>query len=246
MDKKNLLEFVHQIKNFNSKNNSFKAILFGYYILENENNEFFTSNDIIKCYDLIDLGKPKNIPDLLLKLKNSGKLIPRKNGFRIEKETSEKIHSLLIENGEHSENRRLEKVYTPSQEYEFYEDIKSIILTAQSEVFLIDSYASENIISLYLAKIPVGIRIMILVKNPQGKFIPIVTKFKKKHGKNFTVKINKKCHDRVFFVDKKCYVIGQSFDQAANNQPTYLCEIEKNGDFRNVYQPLFDKGKTLV
>jgi len=146
---------------------------------------------------------------------------------------------------ESSLSNRLEKVYNPGQSYEFYDDIKKLISSSKSEVFLIDSYATEDIIDLYLSKLRTGIKIMILTKDPKGNFVSVAQKFKMKHGKNFTVKINKNCHDRVFFVDKQCYVTGQSLDKAASNQPTYLCEIDKKGSFRSVFQHLFDKGKTL-
>ena len=87
---------------------------------------------------------------------------------------------------------------------------------------------------------------MILTSKLQGNFVNVANKFKLKHKNCFKVKTNKKCHDRLFFVDKKCYVIGQSIEKAAKDQATYLCEIENGGLFRTVFQSLYDSGKTLI
>lgn len=106
--------------------------------------------------------------------------------------------------------------------------------------------ANEDVIDLYLSKLPLGIRIRILTAKPQGNFNAIARKFKQKHGSNFQVKENAKCHDRLFFVDRKCYLIGQSIDKAASDKPTYLCEIQSSGIFRNAFQTLFDSGKTVI
>ena len=86
---------------------------------------------------------------------------------------------------------------------------------------------------------------MILTNKPQQNFSSIAKKFKGKHGKNLSIKANKNCHDRIFFVDKKCYVTGQSLDKAASKQPTYVCEISNSGSFRKIFQRLFDSGRTL-
>lgn len=245
MDKQQLEEFVAKIKNFNNMKHPSKILWLGYYLQNIENFEFFTIKDIGDSYDLLDTKRPKNPSDSLKKLKVAGKLIPKKSGFRIAKQEAETIQSSL--DNDPSSPKRLEKVYSPGDSYDFYDDVKKIIESAKSHVFLIDAYATEDIINLYLNKFSKGIRIMILTNGKsQGNFVSIANKFKSKHGKNFSVKTNKNCHDRVFFVDKKCYVTGQSLDKAASKQPTYICEIENTGSFRNVFEQLFNSGKTMI
>jgi len=171
------------------------------------------------------------------------KLIPRNSGYRVSKPHVDLIKKSLQPPKE--KERRTEKVYESGQSYDLYRDIKSIILSAKQEVFVIDAYASEDIIDLYLDKLPTGVKMMVLTNTPKDNFINVAQKFKKKHGANFIVKTNSKCHDRLFFVDKRCYVIGQSVDNATSEKPTYLSEIQNSGIFRNVFQTLFDLGKTL-
>jgi len=245
MNKKNLKKFVNNIRNFNNLKHASRILWLGYYLQNNENYDSFNAVNIEECYGLLDLPPPSNLPDSMRKLKNADKLVKSKTGFRVAKEEGDVIRSILLDNKNSGSNNRLEKVYSPGDSYDFYDDVKKIIEKATSEIFLVDSYATEDIINLYLNKFQKGIRITILTNKPQGNFFSIAKKFKTKHGKNFSVKTNKNCHDRVFFVDKKCYTSGQSLDKAASKQPTYLCEIINSGSFRNVFQKLFDSGKTL-
>jgi len=236
-----LNNFFDKVENSNKMKHPSKILHMGYYLQNIENMEFFLSTDIVDCYELLDTKCPKNPSDTLKKLRDGGKIIKKHSGYRISKQESELINSSLID------STRLEKAYSPGDSYDFYDDVKKIINNVKSNIFLIDSYATEDIINFYLNKFQKGIKIKILTNDkPQGNFVSIATKFKIKHGKNFSVKTNKNCHDRVFFVDKKCYVTGQSLDKAASKQPTYICEIENSGSFRKIFEDLFNSGRTLI
>lgn len=244
LNKTKLEEFVESFGDyeFASKYYNKQIIFFGYYLQKYEEYDQFTPTDIQSCFEQLDLGMPENISDLMKKAADSGKLIRKGNGYRIPRIETKNIEGelkqTLKKNGD-------ERVYHPGQVYELYRDIKTIIESAKNEVLIIDTYANEEVIDLYLGKLPLGIKIMILTNKPQGNFVAVATKFKQKHHENFVVKTNDKCHDRVFFVDKKCYVIGQSIDKAAIEKPTYLIEIQNAGTFRQVFQSLFDSGKRM-
>jgi len=197
----------------------------------------------VKLYLYLPMNNLKEITDDVKSaiIEASNEVLQKQDGYDI---VDIEASPLIVSSRKKDENP--ERVYGTGQAYDFYRDIKELILTAKSEVFVIDAYATEDIIDLYLDKLSIGLRIMILTKESKGNFESIAKKFKLKHGSNFIVKINDKCHDRLFFVDKRCYVIGQSIDKAALNKPTYVLEIQNGGLFRNVFQPLFDSGKTLV
>ena len=242
MNKEKLIEYIDQISDFEGLGDKKQILNLCYYLQSEEKIPDFKSSDIRKCYELLDIPQPSNISARIKELRKDDKLIFKGfNSYRLTKSESDKIKKLV-----QTENQsRMEKVYKPGEIYDFYRDIKKITLSAKNEVFVIDAYAHEDIIDLYLDKLLIGIKIMILTKKPQDNFINIATKFKQKHKNNFEVKTNKNCHDRLFFVDKKCYVIGQSIEKAAMNQPTYLCEIHNSGKFRDVFQKLYDLGKKI-
>jgi hypothetical protein len=138
-----------------------------------------------------------------------------------------------------------EKVYEKGQIYDFYKDIREITQSAKKEVFLVDAYVNEEALDLYLDKIPSGIKIRILTNKPQGNFITVAQKFKTKPSVDFEVRQNQDCHDRLFFVDNTCWVIGQSIKDAGK-KPTYLVRIESHDLFKLVFENLWNASSVLV
>ena len=138
-----------------------------------------------------------------------------------------------------------EKVYEKGQVYDFYKDIRDITVQAKNEVFLVDAYPDEEVLDLYLDKVPRGIRIRILTDKPKGNFLTVAQKFKAKPGVQFEVRSSKDCHDRLFFIDRDCWVMGQSLKDAGK-KPTYLVKIESHDLFRAVFEGLWSQGQTLV
>ena len=89
-------------------------------------------------------------------------------------------------------------------------------------------------LDLYLEKIPIGLKIKILTNKPQDNFVTVAQKFKIKPKVDFEVRKNKDCHDRLFFVDNACWIIGQSIKDAGK-KPTYLVKIVAYDLFRNIF-----------
>ena len=138
-----------------------------------------------------------------------------------------------------------EKVYQKGQVYDFYKDIRDITTQAKNEVFLIDAYPDEEVLDLYLEKVPLITKIRILTNKPMGNFLTVAEKFKLKPGINFEVRASKDCHDRLFFIDDNCWVMVQSLKDAGK-KPTYLVKIESSNSFREVFEDLWSQAQNLV
>jgi len=138
-----------------------------------------------------------------------------------------------------------EKVYEKGQVYDFYKDIREITQQVKAEVFLIDAYPDEEVLDLYLEKISSGIKIRVLTNKPKGNFLTVAQKFKMKPGVDFEVRASNDCHDRLFFVDDACWVMGQSLKDAAK-KPTYLVKIESHDLFRKVFENLWSQAQAVV
>jgi len=138
-----------------------------------------------------------------------------------------------------------EKVYPKGFIYDFYKDILEITKEAKTEVFVIDAYVDEELLNLYLKKIPTGVKIRILTNKPQGNFITVAQKFKTKPRVDFEVRRSNDCHDRLFFIDDKCWVMGQSIKDAGK-KPTYLAKIEGYALFKKVFDDLWNTASKLV
>ena len=138
-----------------------------------------------------------------------------------------------------------EKVYPKGHIYDFYKDVREITKDAQSEVFVIDAYVDEELLNLYLEKITSDVKIKILTNKPQGNFVQVAQKFKAKPQVYFEVRVTKDCHDRLFFIDNQCWVMGQSIKDAGR-KPTYLVKIEGHDLFRSVFDDLWKNASPLI
>ena len=138
-----------------------------------------------------------------------------------------------------------ERIYGKGEIYDFYRDIRDITKNAKNEVFLVDSYVDEEALDLYIDKIPKGIKIRILTNKPQGQFLTVAKKFMARQNVNFEVRKSKDCHDRLFFIDNSCYVMGQSLKDAGK-KPTYLVRIESQDIFKDIFEKLWDESSPLI
>jgi len=138
-----------------------------------------------------------------------------------------------------------EKVYPKGHIYDFYKDIRDITKDAKNEVFVIDAYVDEELLNLYLEKIPIGVKIRILTNKPKGNFVTVAQKFKTRPNVDFEVRKSKDCHDRLFFIDNECWVMGQSIKDAGK-KPTYLIKIKGYDLFRKVFDDLWKNASPLI
>lgn len=76
-------------------------------------------------------------------------------------------------------------------------------------------------------------------------FLTLAQKFKAKPNVKFEVRQSNDCHDRLFFVDNTCWVMGQFVKDAAK-KPTYLVKIESHDLFRFVFENLWNISSVLV
>ena len=137
-----------------------------------------------------------------------------------------------------------QKVYPKGSIYDFYRDIIEIVTQAKNEIIITDNYANEELIDLYLQKVPESISIKILTKEPKGNFIAVARKFKAQHT-NFEARTSNEWHDRWVFVDNACWVTGQSVKDAAT-KPTYLVKLGGYDILKSCFIEAWNKAIVLV
>jgi len=113
------------------------------------------------------------------------------------------------------------------------------------EVIITDNYADEELINLYLEKIPEGVKIRVLTQKPQGNFIAVAKKFKTKPNVDFEARKSMEWHDRWVFVDNECWVTGQSVKDAGT-KPTYLVKLGAYELLRKTFNDVWNKASLLV
>lgn len=138
-----------------------------------------------------------------------------------------------------------EAVYEWNQVWDFYQDFKERLDEAQNEVFIIDAYVNEELFELYVDRLADEVNIRILTKNPKGAFENVAEKYAQQRGDSFEVRTHNSCHDRIVFIDRSCYVLGQSIKDAAR-KPTYLVEIEDFDEFERNFETLWEEADELI
>lgn len=130
-----------------------------------------------------------------------------------------------------------ERVYPPGSNFDVYKDVRRLVEAGKKEVFLIEPYPNEELFELYLDRLAAGVRCRVLVANPKGPFAVVAKKFTAKAGVILEIRKSADVHDRVLFVDDRCWVIGQSIKDAASKKPTYMTEMKNAPQMRMAYEP---------
>ena len=108
-----------------------------------------------------------------------------------------------------------------------------------------DTNHNEDLIDLYLSKAKEEVTMSVLIKKPMDNFIPVAQKFQMQMQNRFEVRQNPNVHDRMFFIDNICYIIGQSIKDAGK-KPTYMIRVENGGIFRHTFDELWEKGTKIL
>lgn len=133
--------------------------------------------------------------------------------------------------------------YAPGDEYDFYRDLKVILGFARTEVFVIDNYLDSQLFDVYFEGLDSGISVRVLSDQVRGGLLAVAQKYSIRG--NFELRTSKDVHDRVVFVDDRCWVIGQSIKDAAKKKPTYIVE-HTAATMRPMYEGIWSGAVSLV
>ena len=196
--------------------------------------------------------------NIVNKFINSGHLKNAKFKKNHEKLVNEINKAILYINAKISINGKIklsidepikQKVYKPWDTYEFYKDLKNLIKNAKQDLFISDGYVDEELLELYVDKVPISVNIRILTNKPKGNFLTVAKKFSQKPKAKFEVRKTKNVHDRVIFIDDSCYVFGQSIKDAAKQKPTYIIKLDIKEIFtlcKKSYEDLWNQASPLL
>ncbi len=134
--------------------------------------------------------------------------------------------------------------YDAGDPFAFYKDLKSLVRGASRQFFLIDAYLDIQLFELYVDDIPPTVDVRILSNNLKSAVISIGQLFATKHA-SFELKSAGTLHDRILFVDDRCWAIGQSIKDAAVKKPTYIVELGSTTQ-ASIYQPIWNNATSVV
>lgn len=127
---------------------------------------------------------------------------------------------------EHQVPNQPTQVFGPGAVYDFYKNLREVLSTAQTTIFVIDPYLDETIFDTYISPISASVQIRLLGSKHSKGLKPAVEKFRAQSKMAVEIKSAQSIHDRVIFLDgRTCWVLGQSINHAAKSKPTYLAPL---------------------
>lgn len=116
-------------------------------------------------------------------------------------------------------------VYEAGDDYDFYRDLSSLIVTATKDILIVDAYLDEQLFNLYVSKVPDNATVRIL-SNRIGSNVETVARMYAK-SRSLELRSSADIHDRHVFLDHRGWIIGQSIKDAARKKPTYMIELNE-------------------
>jgi hypothetical protein len=138
-----------------------------------------------------------------------------------------------------------EKVYDCNRPADLLVDVQSMVARGK-DVFIVDPYINLETLTLIIKTQIRNVRIMVSLTNARLKHRE-VTAFKKQMN-DIPVRCRQSddFHDRVLFIDKKCWVIGSSFKDAAWKKPTYIIPVKEHSKMRQIYENIWARSPDIV
>lgn len=110
--------------------------------------------------------------------------------------------------------------------FDYFDEVRKIIGSAQKEIFFIDPFLDSEFVSRFLPLVPAEIHVRLLSKKGVSSLLPSVKLMCEQYKNIVEVRSNSSLHDRYLFVDKKTgFQSGASFKDGARFAPTTLTEI---------------------
>jgi len=141
-------------------------------------------------------------------------------------------------------DKEIKGAYGPGDDYEFYKDLKTIIETAKSSLFIIDNYLDVQLFDLYMERAAPSVDIRILTDQLRGAVQTVAGKFSKRG--HFELRTSGGTHDRHLFLDNRGWVIGQSIKDAAQRKPTYIVELNDAAPLLGIYDHIWSTATLVV
>jgi hypothetical protein len=113
--------------------------------------------------------------------------------------------------------------------YDYFEEVRKIILTAQKDLLFIDRYMEADFVSAYCTLVKAGVTIRLLTSHALSALLPAVNLLAQQSGASIEVResqSNPKPHDRLLFVDgSTCYISSASFKDGARTSPAIFMQM---------------------
>jgi hypothetical protein len=116
--------------------------------------------------------------------------------------------------------------FEPGKQFDYFDEIRKILASATSDVFVVDPYAGAEFVGRYIPHVKKGVAVRMLVENQITQVRSAAEMFTAQHGTAIEVRKSKSMHDRFIFIDRlECYTSGATFKDGAVKSATLITQI---------------------
>jgi hypothetical protein len=121
---------------------------------------------------------------------------------------------------------RVSAAFNAGQQFEFYDELRKVIETAQSDVFFVDRYMGADFVTLYLPHPRPNVAVRLLTRDKLAPLLASVHAYSAQHGTKIEVRTSQGFHGRFMGIDRsRCFLVDASFKDAAHTAPAALLEL---------------------
>ena len=138
-------------------------------------------------------------------------------------------------------------VFAAGEVYDFFRKLNQVIESAETSIFIVDPYLDHTVFDRYLISRKQNVTVRLLLKANANTIKPAAERYIQQYGEVLKIKTSNQIHDRVIFIDRVCWIVGQSLKDAAEAKPTYLVALPPDiiDDKLRVYEDIWNKASSI-
>lgn len=121
---------------------------------------------------------------------------------------------------------RVSGAFDAGQPFAFYDELRKVIETAQSDVLFVDRYMGADFASSYLPHVRRGVSVKLLTQKLLDKLTASVAAFVLQTPLSIAIRSSDNFHGRFLCIDgNRAFLVDASFKDAAKSAPAALVEL---------------------
>jgi hypothetical protein len=115
---------------------------------------------------------------------------------------------------------RVSAAFDAGQQFDFYEKLRQVIETAQSDVFFVDRYMGADFVTQYLPHPRPNVAVRLLTRDKLAPLLASANAYSAQHGTKIEIRTSQDFHGRFMCLDRsRCFLVDASFKDAAIRPP---------------------------
>ncbi len=121
---------------------------------------------------------------------------------------------------------RVSATFDAGQQFDFYDELRKVIETAQNDVLFVDRYMGADFVTQYLPHCRPNVVVRLLTRDKLAPLLASVNAYSAQYGAKIEVRTSQGFHGRFMCIDNmRCFIADASFKDAAHNAPAALIEL---------------------